>query len=157
VKASFTQQELTAWINKEWKYALLTDAQIRINPDNTAEISGVIHTDRIEAYARAMGFTGELEDFLGPYQRFIVGSPTIYMKAKPSVTGNNVVAGIQEVQIGRISVPSSWLESNAGMLESLAEQQIRAIPGASVKSLTFTNGKANFDGSLPAVISRSTE
>jgi hypothetical protein len=157
VKASFTSQELTAWINKTWPYAILTNAQISVNNDGSVELSGVIHTNRIQTYAQVMGAqSGQVNDFLKKFPSFIKGTPSIYIKASPSVTNNVVSPNIQKLRIGRFNVPSSWISGNEAKIESAVGWQIKAIPGVSISSLSFQNGQAKFEGTLPAVISRST-
>jgi hypothetical protein len=69
VKATFTEKELTAWINKSWNYIPLTDCQIRVNQDNTVEVAGILHTGRLQSYAEAMGAAEEYnESFVKIYK-----------------------------------------------------------------------------------------
>ncbi len=156
VTASFNNKELTAWINKSWKYILLTDAQIRVNPDGTVEASGILHPDRMEDYAKAMGASGETKDLINQYGKYLIGNPAIYMKAGGTVVNNTVInARVYELQIGRYSVPANWLAESQDYFIQAAEWQIKSIPGLSIKSLSFQNGSANFDGTVPAIIART--
>jgi hypothetical protein len=158
VDASFTEKELTAWINKSWNYAPLTNCQIRVNPDNSVEFSGILHINRIKDYETAMG--GNATDFdklLPGFVKYLPSSPPVYMKASASVVNNQVSCTIQAFSIGRYSFSSDWLEKNSSLFENAAEWQISRIPGVSVNSITFSNGQVQFDGTLPASISRTVQ
>jgi hypothetical protein len=158
VNNTFTDKELTAWINKSWNYIPFTDCQIRVNSDGTAEFSGILHTNRLKDYAAAMGQSQDFEKYLPSITKYLVGNPAVYIKAKGGVINDNVVnADIQAMQIGRYSVPESWLQDNANNFVAAAEWQIEQIPGLSINSLTFKAGGVVFDGSLPANISRTLE
>lgn len=158
VDTSFTEKELTAWINKSWNYAPLTNCQIRINPDNTAEFSGILHISQINKYKDVMGgSTVDLDKVLPGFLKYIPSNPPVYMKASASVINNQVTCSITAFSIGRYSISADWLKKNSGLFEKAAEWQISRIPGTSIKSLTFSNGQVQFDGTLPAKISRTTE
>ncbi len=94
VNTIFTNKELTAWINKSWNNIPLTNCQIRVNNDGTAEFSGILHTSRIKNYAAAMGGTGDFEQYLPSVTKYLVGNPAIYIKAKGSVS-DNYVEGVE--------------------------------------------------------------
>jgi hypothetical protein len=158
VNAAFTEKELTAWINKSWNYVPLTNCQIRINPDNTAEFSGILHVSRIKQYEAAMGGSAtEIDKVLPGFIKYLPSNPPVYMKASASVVNNQVTCNVIAFSIGRYSVSADWLKKNSGLFESAAEWLISRIPGTSIKSLTFNNGQVQFDGTLPASISRTIE
>jgi len=152
VSASFTNEELTATANSgKWKYRPVKDVQIKVSPNGTVEVSGKIIKDNIDKVAQVYGYTDEDikkgEDIIG----FIPGNPTFYAKGKATVTNNQVNMDIEELQIGRIDAKNIISESDA---QSIINSGISQVPGLNVKSLTFSDGKMNFDGTVPASISR---
>ncbi len=156
VNTTFNNKELTAWINKSWNHIPLTDCQIRVNNNGTAEFSGILHTNHIKDYAAAMGETGDFEQYLPSVTKYLIGSPAIYIKAKGSVTNNYVGdVEVEALQIGRFSVPTNWLQENGDALADAAQWQIDQIPGLTINSLTFNSGGVAFDGTLPDSISRT--
>ena len=158
VNAVFTEKELTAWINKSWNYIPLTDCQIRINPDNTVEFSGILHVSQIKNFEAAMGgSSAEIDNLLPGFIKYLPSSPPVYMKASASVVNNQVTCNVIAFSIGRYSVSTDWLKNNSSLFENAAEWLIGRIPGTSIKSLTFNNGQVQLDGTLPASISRTIE
>jgi hypothetical protein len=74
VNTTFTQGEFNAWMNNSWDDALL-GCQLEINSDGTAEFSGVLHTDRIQAFEEALGIPVTDMSVINKYVRFIKGNP----------------------------------------------------------------------------------
>jgi len=157
VTASFSSQELTAWLDNNWKYTPITNAQIKISQDNTIEMSGILHTDRIETYARVMHAPEDFYSTLMNYHWLFIGKPPIYIKVSATITHNIAQAKIYKFQIGRFSISPDLLSQNNNIFTEAAEWQIKSIPGLNIRSLSFKNGFTEFDGTLPAVISRVIE
>ena len=156
VNAAFTEKELTAWINKSWNYIPITNCQIRINPDNTAEFSGILNISRIKKFETAMGGGAtDIDKVLPGFLKYLPSSPPVYMKASASVINNQVTCSVTAFSIGRYSVSADWLKKNSSLIENAAEWLIKRIPGTSIQSLTFSDGQVKFNGTLPASISRT--
>jgi hypothetical protein len=158
VNTAFTEKELTAWINKSWNYAPLTNCQIRINPDNTAEFSGILHVSRIKKFEAALGGSAtDIDKVLPGFLKYLPSNPPVYMKASADVINNQVTCSVISFSIGKYSISSDWLKKNSSLIENAAEWLIGRIPGTSIKSLTFSDGQVQFDGTLPASISRTVK
>jgi hypothetical protein len=152
VTASFTSEELTATANSgKWKYRPVKDVQVKVSKDGTVEVSGIIIKNRIDKVAEVYGYTAEDikkgEDIIG----FVPGNPTFYAKGKATVINNQVSLNIEEMQIGKIDAKNLISE---GQAQSIVDSGIAQVPGLNVKSLTFEDGKMNFDGTVPASITR---
>ena len=152
VTASFTNEELTATANSgKWKYRPVKDVQVKVSPDGTVEVSGKIIKKNIDKVAQVYGYTTDDikkgEEIIG----FVPGNPTFYAKGKATVTNNQVNLDIQELQIGKIDAKNMISEGEA---QSIIDSGISQVPGLNVKSMTFSDGKMNFDGTVPASISR---
>jgi hypothetical protein len=150
----FTQDEINAWMNNSWAYALL-GCQLKINADGTAEFSGVLHTDHIKAFEEAMGISANDMSVIDKYVRFIKGNPAIYIKGTGSVVNGQIHLDIQKMRVGNLWVPSGIITSNESSLISFMQNMIYHVPGFSIKNASFSNGGILFDGTVPAVASVS--
>lgn len=152
VDNSFTDKELTALAgNSKWKYNPFQDVQIKIGNDGTVEASGILKVDRLQGYAAATGVSSEVVNaVMDKLELLPNSSPPFYIRGEGSVTNNGVSEDIQQLEIGRVSVPSSLISDNKGAITSFLNDKITKIPGLSVKSATLSNGSVKFDGTLPA-------
>ncbi|MDD4876939.1 MAG: hypothetical protein PHQ86_07420 [Dehalococcoidales bacterium] len=159
IDTTFSEKELNAWINKEWKYFPISDCQIRINDDSTVEFSGKLHTNRLEDFAQAFGFSeaySTITDYLDEW--YIIGNPVIYIKFSGGVTNGAIVnAKVLKLKVGRLSIPNSIIDDNTEQFVKFASWQAGRIPGFSVEELEFINGTMKFVGTLPAIIERSPQ
>lgn len=150
VKTSFTQEELTAHANiRKWIYYPVKDVQIKINDDGTAEASAKIRTARLMNYAIAKGTPKYYMDMFDTFD--ILPNPSVYVKGKASVSQDQVSIDLKEAEIGRFSLKGDVVEKAGDEIEYFVEGGIKRTPGLSVKSLDFSGGKLNFDGTLPEV------
>jgi hypothetical protein len=147
---TMNQTELTAHVNnRPWRYYPFENVQIRINPDGSAEASGVLNADRVLSYAAALGFrTDDVKKAMADYHIPVVTMP-FYVKARGGVTDNRVSLSIASATAGRLPIPGSVLSGNTGRIAGVLEGVIDHLPGVSVSSLTFTDGKMHFAGTLP--------
>jgi hypothetical protein len=157
VTATFTQAEFNALMNnRPWKYYPLKDCQLKVNPDGTAEFSAVVLTDRLKGYALSTGASSESMKVLDDYLSKVPGDPIVYTKGKASIVNGQIVnSDINELQIGRISIPADQLQNNKNSIINAAQQQMQAIPGFSVKTFKLINGQIQFEGTLPDSVARS--
>ena len=150
--ASFTfdSSEATAIINnRPWKYYPFSNLQLRINPDNTAEISGMVNMSTFMHYANSLGYaTGDVERALNEYHIPKINMP-FYAKGSAGIVDNKVFFNVTSLEAGRIPVPSSILSSNRGRVESFVQDVVDRQKGFSAKKLVIENEKIVFDGTLP--------
>jgi hypothetical protein len=154
VNTTFTEGEFNAWMNNSWDDALL-GCQLRINSDGTAEFSGVLHTDHIQAFEEALGIPVTDMSVINKYVRFIKGNPAVYIKGTGSVVNGQINLDVQQMKVGNLSVPASIIQDNEGSLISFMQNMIDKIPGLSINNAGFVNGQVKFEGTLPAVASVS--
>lgn len=151
--ATFSDRELTALINNgKWKHNPVADCQVKIGSDGAVEASGMLRMDRVPGYAAATGVSAETVNAVVDRLKIAANSsPPFYLKGTASVANNRVTIDAQQVEVGRFPVPSGWISDYKGAVVGFVEDRIRRVPGLSVKSLTFANGSAKFDGTLPEV------
>lgn len=148
VKFSFNSSQITALNDSNnWQYSPVSHLQIKINPDNTGEVSGILHVNLLLPFISLTHSTAEVEKAMQKYN--ISANPPFYLKGTGSVINNKVTLNPTELQIGRITVPSSLVSPNLPVIEKFAQDRINAVPNLYVRSLNIQNGTVNFDGTMP--------
>ena len=151
VDNSFTSEDFSSFAQyASWKYLPFTNVQIRINKDGTAEASGNMSTSKLADYLMGTGgvTSGEANQIKSYVP--ISGNPTFYIKVGGSMKENNLEHfAIHKAQIGPVSIPSGFISTYIGRVETYLEDRVDAFPGAYVKSLTLEDGKLKYQGKLP--------
>jgi hypothetical protein len=148
VNATFTSAEITAAMNEKADLYPVTDVQFRVNADGTAEMSGKLHMNRIDSYARGMGATTEQIDQVAGYLKNIPSDPPVYIKGRGEIQNNKIVImDISEATIGRISVLGQ-INDNQGEIISAFASGMQQVSGLKITSLKVVNGQVQFVGSL---------
>jgi len=150
---SFTGQDLTALINASgWKYNHFSNVQIKFNSDGTTEISGNVNLDKLWTY---VGMNGVSQGDIAKAQQalsVIPSSPAFYAKGVVEAENNQVTnLNLDNLTIGRLSVPQSIIQPNQHYLGEMAEKEMNSISGFYVKSAKVENGQAAFEGTVPDV------
>lgn len=171
VNTSWSSAEMTALMNnRPWRYWPIKDVQLRINNDGTAELSGVVLKDKLSGYFTAIGVPSEVSSTIA---KFLPASSAFYVKAKTSLTDNQVSDfDIQAVSLGKISIPVNLLLSSkpaklvgralaqditgeltkySGKKAAVVEfinSRLAKITGFYAKKAYFSAGKLYFDGTL---------
>ncbi len=150
VSVSFTSQEITAMLKTgDWQGWPIMDAQVKINPDGSAEASGVLMTSLINDMAAMAGYSSsDVRKALDTLH--IKGNVPVYLKGRGDITNNQVNLSIEKAEVGRFPVPSSLVNQHQGDINNFVSNSITKMPQVSVDSLRVENGQAAFDGSLPS-------
>ncbi len=156
LRNSFSQEELTARMadNEKVKYNPLSEPQLRINPDGTAEISGRADLDMIDEAAVAFNAPSRRVEAAMPYIdkiKKLNSEPAFYAKGKIAIVNNQIELDLQKAEIGRTPLPLDKIPKED--LEGYLEEMMNVVPGLNVKSLTFEDGKMSFDGTVPEKVS----
>lgn len=157
LNSGFTDRELTALINSheaKWLYYPVSDCQIKIHNDGTVEASGILRVDRAYGYAAATGMASELVDMLVDRLKIANLNPAFYVRGTVSAADNRVVGDLQQAEIGRLSIPSNLVFDHKEAMVGFQEDRIRAA-GISARSVTFSNGSMQFDGTVPESVAFS--
>lgn len=151
IDASFTSEEITAMVNSDkWKYYPVSDVQIRINSDGTAEASGVLRKDRLMGYLEAQNIPSGQVNAVMDYIKDIPLNPVFYIKGKGRVVNNKVDMEIEKAEIGRLSIPQQFIEDESP-IERFVEDRIAFVPNFYIEKFDFSDGKMNFKGIYPEV------
>lgn len=143
--------ELTAVINNNsgnWKYFPISDVQLKLNADGSAQMSGMLYLNRLAGYTAATGASYEDVQVVMDYFKLLPEKIPFFVSASPSVINNAASLNFSKAELGRIPVPQNLISDNAGAIDSFFTQQLNAFPGFSAKSANFAKGQLNFDGTL---------
>lgn len=151
VTTSLTSAELTALFNdhsQKWKYYPIKDIQAKIGADGTIEMSGVLLVNRFGGLADALGIPEGERSQVRPYLSYVNSNPSIYIKGRLSVANNVVQSDVEEIQVGRFTVPVDQIQN----IQPIIEQFIQDRADGKIihlNSASFSGGKANIDALIP--------
>ena len=150
---AFTQAEINALLNNpQWKNYPLSNCQLRINPDGTAEFTGLLLKERLVGYGKTIGTTKDKLKFLTDYLKYLPGDIAFYIKGTVAVTNGQIVnADITDFRAGNLSL-TGQVQDHMDRLIQLAQTKMAKSHDFSIKSLKFANGRLEFDGTLPSII-----
>jgi hypothetical protein len=146
-----TSAELTALAlsHARYKYFPFKNIQIRINPDNSVEVSAVVDTMKAFSYATAIGFAAsDLEKVMTDYH-IPKSTIPVYVKGSGSVTNNRVSLELDAGDVAGIPVPMGLVNDKKPQIVGILEDMIRITTGLNAKSITFSGSKVHFDGNVP--------
>jgi hypothetical protein len=156
VNAAFGEAEVTSRINNSlWEYMPLTGFQIRFPGNDTLEFSGLLVTDRLSGFISQVGGVdispADMEKGLSYLKIFSQNTP-VYAKAHVTVVENKAFITLQKLEIGRFPIPPGISDINSS-LSRFADKLMSETPGFYAKTVSFSDGRMNFTGTVPATIS----
>ncbi len=151
VTASFTDDELTSnshW-KEEWSDFPIREVQVRINDDNSAEVSGVLVLDKMDDFLATMNISPEGYREALSRAKIPITDIAFYGKGTGVARNNSLEISISAVEVGRFPVPIGIVDEYQDDLASFGETLMTRIPGFSVNEALFENGSIFFNGTLP--------
>jgi hypothetical protein len=150
VNTTYTQAEMNALINsRRWEYYPLKDCQLRINPDNTVEFSGIVITNRIKGYLTALKLSENNMKSVTDYLKYIPGNPAFYVKGTLEVANGQIInTQVTQFKVGNLTF-TKQIQDKLPEIINAAYSHIRSYPGFTIKTLKFINGQVQFIGTLP--------
>jgi hypothetical protein len=155
----FTDKEITARLNQEsdWLFNPFTNVQVKIGENGVIEASGIVRVDRLKGYAEATGVSlGAIEAISKGMDKYKVPriSFPAYVKGNLSIENNRLNIDLSELYIGKIPVPKQLYSQAKSAFEDFVYERLTSGGYGSlyVKSLSFSNGRMNFSGNIPKVI-----
>lgn len=152
LKQQFTPEEISARLNyAKWKYMPITNTQLRINPDGSVEFSGLVLGDRINGFVAREGAgqysVNDIEKGLN-YIKLLGKNFPVYAKFRASITNNQLTETVEKIEVGRFSIPLKTVNADS-VITSVSQGIFGRVPNFYAKSVTFANGKMNFEGTVP--------
>jgi hypothetical protein len=151
---SLTDKELTALMaehEKLWKYYPVSSAQVRFNEDGTAEVSGILRTDRIFEYAAATGIdVKQVKEWMDK-TKIPLNNPPFYLKGKATVESGKLSGELMKVEIGRLPLPLSLIAPDQSDAVSFGQNRLSKA-GVKVDEASIEAGKVNLKATLPAQV-----
>ncbi|MCX6098209.1 MAG: hypothetical protein NTZ77_07055 [Caldiserica bacterium] len=155
----FTDKEITARLGQEsdWLFNPFTDVQVKIGENGIVEASGIVHVDRLRAYAEATGVPQEeINAIAQGMDKYKIprGSFPAYVKGTLSIKDDELDINLSELNIGKIPVPEALYSQAKSAFEGFVHERLTSggYGSLDIKSLSFSNGKMSFSGSIPKVI-----
>lgn len=148
IKITLNDVEITSYLNAEnWAYAPISNLQVKINQDNTGEISGTLNLSNILPYVSLTTSTEEVDKAIKQFK--ISGNPPFYATGTVSVVDNVANLNFNSLEIGRIPVPVKYIKENSSDINRFASSRIQAVPNLQVRSLSISGGKVELDATVP--------
>jgi len=145
VNVSLSNAEVLSLLQK-WNTAkspIENGFQMRINSDDTVELSGLLNRARLSTALSEAKIEGT--SVYSSLLSFMPAQVPFYVKGRVNVENNRVDLTAGEFEIGRMPLPVG--ESMVKSLEKWIENQ---ISGMHVELLSFHKGKMNVKGSFPS-------
>jgi hypothetical protein len=156
ISVALTSEEITALINdhaQRWKYYPIEDVQVKINSDNTIELSGKLRVDRWSGYADAIALPEETRSQIRPYLSYVQTNPSIYMKGTFTSSGYPQM-DLYDTQIGNVPVPADQANAYAGVLEYFA-YDVSHLYQLQLSQMYVSGGVMYVQGSIPTYVALS--
>jgi hypothetical protein len=126
------------------------DYDLRINPDNSVEVSSLLEVDII---ANSNQVPQEVKDALKSVNEAGLKEVPVYLKGEVSVVNGQLNYDAQDIKIGKISIPSQQVDDNKSQITGYFQTVQSYVPGLSIKNASIVNGKLHFDGTVPSSVS----
>ncbi len=150
MNVQLTSEEATALLNdhaSKWKYYPIDHIQVKVNPDNTVEVSGVLRVDRWKGFADAIELPESTRSQVRPYLSYVMTNPSIYLKGTLSIHSPPEVT-VTEAEVGRMTFTGSAL---ADYLYDVAAfiSYVARLNGLQITTLEIYNGFITVVGVAP--------
>ncbi|HUB93372.1 MAG TPA: hypothetical protein VMB52_02610 [Verrucomicrobiae bacterium] len=145
------QDEVTALLNSNhWSWMPIDNIQVRFG-NGTVELSGLVRTDHLNAFenyiANGKPLNSNVTRLINWSEHFRNNAP-IYIKLQTFSVDNFVSYKLEQVQVGRFTIPIRWISSSLGQ-----------VNGADIKTTDLqiqraylTEGELHFSGTYPSVV-----
>ncbi len=156
INVQLTSEEITAVVNDhaaKWKYYPIDRVQVKINIDNTIELSGVLRVDRWKGYADATGLPESIRSQVRPYLTAITSNPAIYMKGTLSIQ-NYPQLSVSEIDLGRVGFTQSQFDDYLYAVESFISH-VDNLYQIHITQLKAEGGTLRVAGSSPTNVGLS--
>lgn len=141
---------IEAWTN--YPNSPVSDIQVRVNADGSAEIAGMLKISAAASLAKQLGYSDQEIESARSWAKFVANDIPFYAKASGGVTNNQVEINPAQLKLGQINVPSSILEPASAALADVIERRIAQVPQASVEEVSLANSQVRFVGTVPEVV-----
>lgn len=149
---TFSQEEISGRLNNgRWKYMPVGNVQVRINNDGTVEFSANVLMDRLPGFIarEGMGKYTMADVTKGlDFIKMIKLNPPVYMKFTASISNNSLQTNIGQIEVGRFNIPLDIINANQTAV-SVFNSIVSKVSGFYAKSVTFSNGKMKYQGTIP--------
>lgn len=147
---TLTSQEITALANSSrWKYNPLSQVQVRINEDGSAEASGYLDFQAARQYAVALGVTSQDIDAALEQYPIPTSKLPFYVKLTGGVSNNDIEMNVMNVKLANIPVPAGIIDTYAPEAARFVENTYLRQESIDIETLENQAGQVYLKGTLP--------
>lgn len=152
VKNTLSEEEVTALTNnRTWGSFPIREPQIRINKDNTFEVSGILKIDLAIQYLKKLGVSEEDIKKAMSFIKLPMQDLPFYLKASGSVINNQVDVSFQTFEVGRFPIPINIINQYITEINSLLSKSLVNDFHVKINSLIIKDAMAYLDGISPNI------
>jgi len=150
VEINLSSNEITALANNSpWKNNPLSQVQIKINQDGTAEASGYIDFETAKSYALSFGVsTNDINSVLNkfpiPQSKF-----PFYLKASGNVSHDKINLNLSSAKLANIPVPANIIDQYLDPAINFIEDKYLSSESINIETLENKSGEIYLKGDLP--------
>ncbi len=145
VNITFTSEELTALVFRPQSPLPFSETQIKLNSLGTAEVSGILLTDKVSSFASHLGIKKQKAlqgmDYIG-----LTHNIPFYIQGNISISQQQLSLNISSLILGKISMPADEIAMVQNLITPWLEQELNSNLSVVINSLTIENGILNLKG-----------
>lgn len=142
---------MAVWDERDVNFPL-RDVQVKFHPDGTGEASGILELPTAIGMAKSLGYSDSDIEKGKQYVQYVAGDLPFYVKGTGGMTDNRLSINPNELQIGRVNVPSEITTPLTSLVSDMISRRIEQIGGANIQRADFSTGTFVLEGSVPATI-----
>ena len=148
---SLSSVEITSLMNtwEKWESTPFENAQARINDDGSVEFSAMVDVNKLEEFAKELGYTDDEISEGKSYLKVLNNKMPVYAKGEASMENNEASIDLTDGKIGNFPVPGSLLSKIAPILEEAIQKRFDQVPNTDIESVKFEDGKMKIKGDIP--------
>jgi hypothetical protein len=121
--------------------------QVKFGDNGSVEVSGVLDVVKLQATLKSYGVSGGIIDTI---MNIVKNAKwvNVYASGTLSISNNVVTSELKKLEIGRITVPIGWVESNTTSILNSVSSSLTSS-GYNIRNMTISQGKVTFDMNRP--------
>lgn len=154
------ESQYTALINKYaplWEYYPAEEIQVRLLPDGSGEMSGILRVNKLVGYVQATGnnySTEDIEKAINFLRLEDKDKIPFFVTGTVAIKDNKVeLLDIEKIELGRFPIPGNYVDRYTEDISKFIEGQIGDFGGLDVELFENREGIQYFEGMVPDNIS----
>lgn len=152
VKDTFTADEVGSWISmwrKDWVNMPLSNPQFVINDDGSIEGSAMLSMEKVEAFAKELGYSTEDIETGKSYIGLFSGEIPVYAKGSLSINNNELDIKLDSLSAANVPMPGFIKDLFVLFMDDVYKKVQSQAPKLDIQKLEFLDGKLDVEGTFP--------